>query len=329
MSNVRIESLSISLLEELAADPSISAFIKQSYFGYSKFFTATEAQALFLNDLKTYLQAEGQGVAIYEDDILVCISALKMLPWDSNHFGLKMGRLVIYSTPGVSASLISPAIQTLITNFAAEHQLMHLSADICIDDYSAVNVVLNLGFELLDIKRHYYCDDFNPPPRMIRHQSSVRDFSQDDRDLVMSMLSDFSFSTRFSRDAVLDQGRVQDMYQIWLDSLLSGTKTERQALVFDGNKGVSACGAISIKHFESLGVAKAIYSGGLYISKRTSAGEYIPIMNELINQAIKQHGGVETIVSLNNSAACRVIDAFASYRNVYMCHSLRLWLGDK
>lgn len=259
-----------------------------------------------------------------ETGSVVAVCAVSPLEWDSSHFGLPMARLFVASSPGIEPASIRSLAETALAEAGGSFPLRHVSASIDIDDYECANALLASGFEILDIKRSFSWSRLDGVP-MPKFLSCVREYERADRAEVLSLLDDISFDTRFSRDPQLPQDKVVAMYRLWLKQLLERAEKGQGciALVFRKAGRIRACGVIGETDLAAYGVPVTFMDKGMYLSSREGIGGYFPVIYQLARLSLERGMVARTMVSLNNHAAVRVLEAMRS-GSASTCYEMRL-----
>lgn len=290
-------------------------------------FSAADQLTIFRQELIEALEQGGACHALFLNEQLVAVLSVKSLGWDSEHFGLPMARMQIAAVDNTPADYISELVDAVAKQFRQRSAARHYSLEVDIDDYPCLNGAVGAGFQIMDVKRTYCAQRLREDLDFIRLSSRVRPFCEADRDAVRSLVAQVDFVSRFSRDVTLDAARSRALYQLWFESLLKEGDSSVIALVFQRAGKVAACGVIEETDLSRYGVSKRLFSGGLYASGSSGAGGYIPVMHALTTEAARRHGIVDTTVSLNNTAPCRVLESFRSYSGTVTRYALRLYLA--
>lgn len=248
------------------------------------------------------------------------------LDWDTRHFGIPMERLLCFRSPALGSERLGSMVDRTLHD-ALSRGVRHLSMECDIDDYGLLNALTSRGFEILDLKRTYCTNRLNPVPAYERLLRRVRKLAYGDLDQVWPIIEQAAFPSRFSRDDCLDPGRVSRMYRLWFEKLLEDYFAGRgNALVVLKGGGVEAVGAIGVKDLRPFGIKKTIQTGSLYASLPSAVGSYGPFLYQLTLDGLASSDLIEATISLNNSAASRVLEGMRpNYTRTVYC--LRLGVG--
>lgn len=287
-------------------------------------FTAEDLLAIAKAEFR---DAAEQGVAfgLVREGALLGLCVVRPLDWDSSHFGLSMGRLMLSAAPGVDDADLDRLVQSTLREALPVLDLWHLSCEVDIDDYACLNALLRARFDILDIKRTWCTTRLRPDIDVVRNVRSVRPYRATDLPVVREMLADIHFPSRFSRDPLLSPGLVSTMYEKWFHRLLEQSLAgDALAMVFERQGRVVACGAVDEVDFGFAGLGQKMMSGGLYACTRGGVGGYAPVMHTLISESVRRNGIGDTTASLNNTAVARVLEGFRSYSGSVIRYALRL-----
>lgn len=289
-----------------------------------RLFSADELRAIARAEFRDAAE-KGVAFALVQGEAVLGLCVAYPLEWDSTHFGLSMGRVVLNAAPDVPGASLSDLVQRTLQAGLRNFELRHVSCEVDIDDYACLNVLLGRGFEILDLKRTWCASRLREDIDFVRNRRSVRPYCAQDAGAVEQILQNTHFPSRFARDPFLDPSRVRNMYELWFRRLLDKSLAGRAlAVVFERQGSVVSCGAIDEVDFSFAGLRQTMMSGGLYACTSRGVGGYAPIMHHLTSESIRRHGVVDTTASLNNTAVARVLDGFRSYSGSVIRYCLRL-----
>ena len=140
----------------------------------------------------------------------------------------------------------------------------------------------------------------------------------------MRLVRETDFPSRFSRDPHLQPKKVKALYEKWFHNLLADPNAN--AIVYERQGAILACGAIGQVNYAYAGLAQCLRTGSLYAGNAKAVGAYTPVLFRLIMDALDSHGLVDTTVSMNNVAACKILEGFRSYKSAAAAYSLRLYV---
>lgn len=256
------------------------------------------------------------GFFIGSGTVVRALAVINPTPWESDFFGLPMGRLHCYAADSVSDDELTQLVGETLRQAVNGDWIRHVSSDVDIDDYRVLNALLRNGFDVLDLKRTYFTNRLSAGSDYERFLGSVRAYCADDSVAVDAIVAAARFDTRFTRDCYLDAHKSALMYRDWFDRLISDAGRSSQVVVFERQGRVVGCGGIGEMDFSSYGLARKMRTGSLYACSSDGVGGYGPVLYCLTRDALRSHGLVETTVSLNNAAAVRVVEGVRPNRSV-------------
>lgn len=313
----------LKLSDQQIGELPMDALHSHPRFRAHRLLSASDHNRLMISELLQIRAMGGQCIAFYEKDAVMAVIGLSPLSWDSAHFGLGMGKLLLIANQKATRLRLALSIGQEIQDLGSKLGISHWSTEVDMDDYSSLNSLLALGFEIMDVKKTYCANRMRNKIDNIRLTNCVRKYKDGDHAAVDELLQHTTFASRFSRDEHLDQNKVQEMYRLWFAQIIDKHTSTSNVLVFEKQNRIVACGAIDELDLNRHGIPVKMMSGGLYASSASGTGGYLPIMHRLTADAIDRHGQVETTVSANNPAACRVLDLFHSH--IVTRYALRLY----
>src|SRR5690554_1312186 len=199
-------------------------------------------------------------------DVVQALVSISPLEWDSSHFGRPMAKVELMCSPSADVISVSKIVQQAVKDYQQKTSCKHFSIEIDMDDYISLNACFCAGFEVLDFKRTYFTNRLHDSEEYKRFSSSIRPYSEKDREAVLELFYNTEFSTRFTRDKYLDNQLAQDIYRLWAENLLNTYPEKSNILIYERHGKVVACGAIGEKNLSSLGVNKTLRTGSVYAS---------------------------------------------------------------
>jgi len=163
---------------------------------------------------------------------------LHRLEWDSDHFGIPMGkvkRLLGEIDPAsdleVKKSLIQAALEQM-----KKMGIRHLAARVSADDARAVAAMENAGFYLADTIVEYYFDFRKTRIPEMTHQCQMRLFQPADLEMVNNGVRGIfdAYLDRFHRDPHLDKRKSDQLYEKWMINSCRGLSDDCLIAVVDG-----------------------------------------------------------------------------------------------
>ncbi|MBI5749424.1 MAG: hypothetical protein HZA00_09900, partial [Nitrospinae bacterium] len=156
--------------------------------------------------LQHHIKSAGENIicARVSGDLAGIIS-LKMLPWDSNLFGINMGKIehIIVSPlldPSIQKSVIKMMLQQA-SIFTKENEIQHISVKADTDDYSLIRELQKMDFYIADCLVTYI-NEINMKLPEIPSLFHIRPYQESDRERIIE-ISREAFENhidRFSKD---------------------------------------------------------------------------------------------------------------------------------
>lgn len=320
----------IMVLDEKALTPAL--FDRLAFFSPFRMhpgFGVRECAVIRARELRRCLAEGARGRVLMADGRPGALVVLQPLSWDSEHFGVPMGRLYTAHVADIGWKDYRAFLAEALADMRSELNLTHVSAEVDIDDYASVNALAGLGFEILDIKRTYCANRLREDIDFVRGSKRVREFRESDRPRVRELARGVRFQSRFTRDRWLDPEKAHELYCLWFERLMDGAGDSTRVVVYERAGDVVACGGIGERDFSDYGLDLRLRTGSLYAGERRAVGAYTPVLYELTVGAIRSHGLVETTVSLNTVVTSRVLEGFRSNKGGVTVYAMRHDMRDE
>lgn len=301
---------------EYSPELSLSSLAVYSRFRRHPGFSKDDISLIDEVIIKKSISLSGSGFFIASGSVVQALGVINPTPWESDFFGLPMGRLHCYVADSVSDADLDCLVGAALRQAVVVDGVQHVSIDVDIDDYRVLNSLLRNGFEILDLKRTYFTNRLSAGSDYERFSGAVRGYCLSDADAVNAIIESTHFDTRFTRDRFLDAQKSARLYRDWFSRLISDAGHSSQVVVFERQGRVVGCGGIGEMDFSSYGLDRKMRTGSLYACSSDGVGGYGPVLYCLTRDALLSHGLVETTVSLNNAAAVRVVEGVRPNRSV-------------
>lgn len=144
---------------------------------------------------------------------------VRFLPWDTEHFGHRIGRASINILNEESYKLLRNACQEL------ELDCLYFLADA--DDQASILDLQRRAFLLVDIRSTLQRKLHDLPPSQSVGDAIIRSSSVRDLETLAAIARDSFTSTRFFADPYLDNQKASDLYQIWLTKSMTTNYADR------------------------------------------------------------------------------------------------------
>lgn len=285
-------------------------------------FSSEDLEKILWADFQDWIEKGGEYQTLEENGSITALACLHPLEWDSDHFSIPMFRLQLLGGVHTTTEQYRALTQELLSR-PNKSGGKHISMEVDIDNYNALNAVTALGFEVLDLRRTYCTNRIRNDIDFLRMTHCTRLYQKKDYEAVMHLVKNRDFPSRFSRDQYLSSIKVRSMYQQWFHKLLTSPNTI--AIVYEKNEEVIACGAVDEVNFKYAGLPHRLGSSSLYAGNKLSAGAYPPVIFRLIEESLHSYGLGEATVSMNNVTVCKILEGFRSYKSAAAAYSLRLY----
>lgn len=308
-------------IEILPLSLDISGFSFSGVDFYSKYrrhpgFSSDDLIKISCFDFRGLFNGHNYGFMACRDEIIFGFCVIVRNEWESEFFGLEMGRVFCCCSPDLEDYLLSDLIKKSVDSAFSMGGIRHFSIDVDIDDYKVVNCLYKNGFEVLDLKRTYFTNRLHDDSGFLKSIGRVRNYMPSDFLVASEIIDAAVFETRFTRDKFIDRGLANALYKKWFLNLIADADVGSQVVVFERMGVVVGCGGIGQVDFSKYGINRKMRSGSLYACSAAGVGGYAPVLYRLTKDAIASHGLVETTVSLNNAPAVRVVEGIRPNRSI-------------
>lgn len=243
------------------------------------------------------------------DDCAIAIG--RPLAWDSEFFGMPMGRIdFLLRSPNVSRAALQPAIEAALARFRGAG-IHHVSVKVDVADADAITAAEAAGFRLMDALVTYIAHPRRAAMRVVKEVGHVRAFEPADAEQVLEITREAydGFRGRFQLDQHLPAERSADFYLEWARRCVAGDMADRIYVADDGHGRL--IGWASVRRAEPVSTVggAAISSGSLGACRPDRPGAYAALIG---TAAIDNHAaGALTEASTQNSnfAMIRVLEA--------------------
>ncbi len=155
---------------------------------------------------------------------------VRFLPWDTNHFGHRIGRAKIHRLDEESYLLLRDSCKK------AEIDCLYFLADA--GDQASILELQRQGFILVDIRSSFERKIPGSPMPQSNGDAIIRSSSVGDLETLAAIARDSFRSTRFFADPFLDNEKAGAMYQIWLSKSVTADYADRVVVAEVNQKSV-------------------------------------------------------------------------------------------
>ena len=279
-------------------------------------------------EIERVRKTPGSFTAIAEDTDTTVVAVARPLAWDSEFFGVPMGRIdYLVRSSAATYGALRRAIEAALERFRSVG-IRHVAAKIDVADANGLMAAEDAGFRLMDALVTYIAHPRRRPPRQVKEVGRIRRYAPDDAAQVLDLTREAyrGFRGRFQLDRHLPPERSQEFYLEWARQCLAGAMADRIDVAEDGQGRL--IGWASVRRAEPVSTVGGaiVSSGSLGASRPDRLGAYAALIGRA---AIDNHAaGVLTEASTQNSnfPMVRVLEAVgAQYaRADYTFHA---WLA--
>jgi hypothetical protein len=161
---------------------------------------------------------------------LVAAGLLEHLPWDSEHFGLAMGRVgPLVTDPGHATSETLNPLVTWLLDRATEAGVEHLAAKVDGADLATLQALEARGFRFVDCLVTYFYDCHRDPAPPMKQLGTIRNYQPPDMEAVVDIAERMlgEYGGRFAFDPWLPRDAVRRFYMEWARNACNGHMADR------------------------------------------------------------------------------------------------------
>jgi len=246
-------------------------------------------------------------------------SLVTIQDWESQHFGIRMGRIHCdhnhISSETEAKSILQSAVQS-----ARSQGVQHLTLTLNNDPGIFTDALSDLGFTFVDTKMSYLARPSATPRRA--GFLKVRDYREKDRETVIRMISSAYIASRFSNDTTFPKTKIDEMYIKWLDKLYQEKHNNGILIVGERNGEIVGCGGLSPKDGEP-----GTLGNSMLVCSKEGTGVGYSITAHGINQGLRTFPLIEFSTSASNRKMIRVLESL-SCAPASTSHIYTLFLKD-
>ena len=133
-----------------------------------------------------------------------------VLPWDSNFFGIGVGR--------VEAERMTPDEAAAAVAWARANDIDCLYALVAAEHTPTIRAMESAGFEFADVRLTL---ERNLPAEAVEGRLRIREASSADAERLRALARVSHHNTRFYQDGRFDRARCDELYAIWVSKVLA------------------------------------------------------------------------------------------------------------
>lgn len=308
-------------------EPIVSACEFKPYRNYRVLSRKAQTAVLRAEIEETLDHADG-AVFVAEEGARRTAIVYRRLAWDSQFFGVPMGRLeYVLSADPPSRHLVDAALSDVI-EACREAGVWHLTARADVADLFTVGLLESHGFRLMDSLVTYVTRPGKEPPNAVREVGVIRPFRPEDGPAVVEVARDAykGFQGRFHLDPHIPDTRSDELYVEWARQCV-GARMADMVLVSEGGDG-RIVGFLAFRRREPVsGVGgKDIYGGGLGACRQDAPGAYAGLIRAGTLWAHERGAVAECQTQNYNFPTVRIYEAVGAHY-VRAEYTLHAWLG--
>ncbi len=288
--------------------------------------TRKEQAAILAAEIDEALAAGSFGQWVTRDGEDAAVVG-RALPWDSQFFGVAMGRLdYVLAGPAATVEHLEAAVGRTIAAARAEG-LQHLAARVDVADLRTMGVLEAAGFRTMDALVTYIMRPRKDPHPDVRVVGTIRDATPQDTEAIVAITEEGyrGYRGRFHLDPHLSSARADALYLEWARACANRTMADTVIVAEDAAGEVN--GYLAYRRRQPVSnLGTPVFGGGLGAVRRDSPGAYTGLIQ---SGSMRAHaaGAVSECQTQNyNFAVIRVYEA-AGFHYVRAEYTLHAWLG--
>lgn len=301
----------------------LDAFPHKPYRQY-RTYSRREQTEILAREVESSLAAAGAfGWMVGGDDAVVAAFG-RRLTWDSDFFGVPMGRLDVIAAPEATSAQRAEAIgRTLDT--ARATGVRHLTARADVADLETLGALEDAGFRIMDTLGTYIMRPGKDQPNDVRRLGPLRVATPQDAEAVLAITREAygGYRNRFHLDVALPRDRADAFYDAWARQCLNGAMAD--VLMVSEDSAGRVIGYLAFRRRQPAStIGTPIYGGGLGACRRDAPGAYASLIRDSAVWAHGQGAVAECQTQLANVAVIRVYEAvgFHFVRAEHTLHAL-------
>jgi L-amino acid N-acyltransferase YncA len=304
----------------------VEAFPFKAYRQYRTYSRREQAEILAA-EIGSALAARGECSMAVGDGDLRAAAVARPLPWDSEYFGVPMGRIDVVLASPECAAAERHAVVAATCAAARAGGLRHLTARVDVGDLETLAVLEDHGFRTMDALGTYILRRGKDVAREVRSVGPLRPATPSDADAILAITREAyqGYRGRFHLDPHLPRERADRFYEAWASQCLSGAMAD-VVMVSEDSAG-RVIGYLAHRRREpASSIGTPIYGGGLGACRRDAPGAYASLIRDSALWAHDQGAVAECQTQLANFPVIRVYESvgFHFARAEYTLHA---WLG--
>lgn len=302
----------------------IEAYEFKPYRHYRSY-TRAQQTAILAAEVDVALAAEPFGQWTTRDGEEAAVVG-RRLPWDTEFFGVPMGRIdYVLASAEATTEHVEAALRKSL-DAARAAGLRHLAARVDVADLRTMGVLESLGFRTMDALVTYIIRPRKDPRPEIRHVGTVRDAGPDDEAAIVDITAEAyrGYRGRFHLDPHLSSSRADEFYIEWARQC-SRRRMADMVIVAEAASG-QPIGYLALRRRQPVSsLGTPVHGGGLGACRRDSPGAYIGLLRAAEIRNTEAGAISETQTQIHNLSVIRTYVAVGCYyvRGEFTLHA---WL---
>lgn len=236
---------------------------------------------------------------------------LRRLPWDSEFFGVPMGRLDYILHDGDQSPAAIDAALSASAEACRADGIRHLTARADVSDVLTIGRLEDHGFRLMDALVTYIARPGRERPAEVRKVGLLRPYRSEDAEQVVSIACEAyrGFRGRFHLDPHLPDERCDELYVEWARQCCTGRMAHMMLVAENGQGDVHGFLAFRRREPVSSVGGVDVYGGGLGACRKDHPGAYMGLIRAGTLWAHERRGVAECQTQNYNFPTVRVYEA--------------------
>jgi hypothetical protein len=247
------------------------------------------------------------GIGLRDHERTQALLVISRAEWDSNFFGREVYNGYIFVDANSDVQL-ERFFQYSIAEFRKTVKVDLLSVSVNATFFATNAALERNGFYIRDLKSTYMISRGRAQRQDISNVGNNRSVVSDDIEAISEILREVRFPSRFVREPVVDQGRVQEMYIKWVERILQRPESDRAVrVIYRGSKPVSVTAMERVSRFEEVS-GHRLFGNTIAASVPGHSGASWYCTADTTADALQKADFCECTLSVNNAHAIRVVE---------------------
>jgi GNAT superfamily N-acetyltransferase len=306
---------------------SIAARYPYKPYRHHRVWSRARQLAIQQADVERTLAGDGGFAVVTASDKAEGVVTGRPLTWDSEFFGVPMGRLDgVFSDEALPNATLADAIRVALAHLQGQG-VRHVTAKVDAADVRAVGLLEDAGFRLVDALVTYYTHPHRDVPPVVREIGEVRWYAPSDEAQVLALTADAyrGFRGRFHLDPHLPTDRADAFYVEWARQCCAGRMADRMVVADDGQGHIYGWASSRLlEPLSSVGGTR-LWVGSLGACRRDSPGAYAGLLRRLAIDHYDRGDASETQTQNHNIATVRLYET-VGFRYIRTEYTMHAWM---